>query len=61
VRIITEEEDNAKEWLPSPKDNINDLNISKILGLLEDFSYRRSIKTELEVLEASPAQCISIT
>jgi hypothetical protein len=37
-------------WLLSPKDNISRLNISRILELLGDVSYRQRIKTELEVL-----------
>src|SRR3972149_10549264 len=39
-----------RTWLPTPKDNISGLDVSKILKLLGDFSYHQSVKKELEVL-----------
>ncbi len=37
----------SENWLPNPNDNIS---VSKILGLLGDFSYRQNIKEGLKVL-----------
>ena len=40
----------TKEWLPSPKDNITEPNVSKILDLLKDFSYLQNVKEALVIL-----------
>ena len=40
----------SEKWLPTPKDNISELNISKILDLLEDSGCIQNIKAEIDII-----------